>query len=219
MTSNQIANAANVETHRHNVESEEISKRANDIQEQRNLYEREYRAEANAITERYNEKYLEMQNAQGQRKLDLQQELNWIEWKRTSLDEQYKANMMSIAERETDIKNKSQIETERYQKALNDLGFTKNEIEAQVANLKAKQLEYDKYFRENELRIQDFEALVNKSRVDNEYSINLMRVENEQVRNELQAEMQEYQKANVILGNVWEGLGTVIKAFSSAGSR
>lgn len=210
MTSNQIAYAGYNETVRHDKAMEDISNESNRISADRNRYEEEYRRRVNDIQQEYNTKYLEMQEAQGQRKLDLQQELNWIEWQKTNIDSAYKSNMAQISEMNAKVNERNQIETERYQKALNDLGFSRNEIEAQLANIKNKQIEYEKYWNENQIRIQDFNALVNKQKIDNDYSLGLIRTEIESVRNELQSELQEWQKATMFTNSVWQGVGTIL---------
>lgn len=210
MTSNQIAYAGFNETVRHDKAMEDISNETNRINADRNRYEEEYRRRLNDIQENYNTKYLEMQEAQGQRKLDLQQELNWIEWQKTNIDSSYKANMAQIAEQNAKVNERNQVETERYQKALNDLGFSRNEIEAQLANIRNKQVEYEKYWNDNQIRIQDFNALVNKQKIDNDYSLGLIRTEIESVRNELQKELQEYQEATMFTNSVWNGVNSIL---------
>lgn len=210
MTSNQIAYAGFNETVRHDKAMEDINSEANRISADRNRYEEEYRRRVNDIQEEYNRKYIAMQEAQGQRKLDLQQELNWIEWRKTNIDSSYKANMAQIAEQNAKVNERNQIETERYQKTLNDLGFSHNEIEAQLANIKNKQAEYEKYWNENQVRIQDFNALINKQKVDNDYSLGLIRAEIDQTRNELQKELQEWQEATMFTNSVWQGVGTIL---------
>lgn len=218
MTSNQIAYAGYNETVRHDKAMEDISNESNRINADRNRYEEEYRRRVNDIQAEYNTKYLAMQEAQGQRKLDLQEELNWIEWQKTNIDSSYKANMAQIAEQNAKVNERNQLETERYQKTLNDLGFSRNEIEAQLANIKNKQAEYERYWNENQVRIQDFNALVNKQKIDNDYSLGLMRVEIENVRNELQKELQEWQEATMFTNSVWQGVGTIL-GFAKRGGK
>lgn len=210
MTSNQIAYAGFTETVRHDKAVEELNSESNRIQADRNRFEMEYRNRLNDIQEEYNRKSLELQEAQGQRKLDLQEQLNWLEYRKTNIDAEYKANMAQINERNSQTMARNQSETERYQKTLNDLGFAKNEIEAQLANIKEQQVKYEKYWQDNQVRIQDFQALLNKQKVDNDYSLGLMNVEVQNVRNELQKELQEWQEATMFTNSVWQGVGTIL---------
>lgn len=220
MTSNQIANAANVETNRHNLKMEEVAQRGNDIDAERVEVDKWYKQESTKLQSQYNELSLALQEAQGNRKLDLQEQLNWIEWQKTILDGNYKSSMVQIQSRHEDTLAAGQQETERYQKALNDLGFSQQEINAQLANVQERLADYKKYETENQVRIQDFQALMRKQQIDNEYSLGLIRAELEETRNEMANEMNEYQKANVILSNVWSGFSTIadfIKPFKFGG--
>jgi len=210
MTSNQIAYAGFTETVRHDKAIEELNSESNRIQADRNRFEMEYRTRLNDIQEEYNRKSLELQEAQGQRKLDLQEQLNWLEYRKTNIDAEYKANMAQINERNSHTMARNQAETERYQKTLNDLGFAKNEIEAQLANIKEQQVKYEKYWQDNQIRIQDFQALLNKQKVDNDYSLGLLNVEVQNVRNDLQKELQEWQEATMFTNSVWQGVGTIL---------
>lgn len=214
MTANQVAYAANVESIRHNRETEEISKRSNDIQAERNQIDRDYKTRVLDLQEAYNNTSLAMQEAQGNRKLDLQEQLNLITHELNTAEANYKQAMSEVAIRNSSISERNQQEMERYQKALNDLGYSKLDIEAQLANVRERQVEYEKQIAEDQIRIQDFNALVNKTRTDNEYSLGLIRAENEQVRNELQKELQEWQEATLFTNSVWEGVGTLLKVFT-----
>lgn len=216
MTANQIAYAANQEQHRHNVATEDIAANANDIAAEKNRITESYQTRLNEIQSEYNATYLELQRSQGDRKLQLQEDLNRIEWLKTTIDQDYKQQMVEIGIRNSTVNEKAQAETERYQKRLNELGFSKNEIDAQVANIKEKMAEYEKYSIDQNVRIQDFNALVNKTRADNEYSINLINAEIANVRNEieqqkveLQALKQPYENAGIVTHSIWEGVKAI----------
>lgn len=208
-------NAANVETKRHNVAIEEIEGRANDINEQRNLYDAQYKRDALELDKQIKQAQLELDTAIGQRKLDLQEQVNWLQWKRDLVEQNYKQSMLNIADRETSVSERRENELERYQKALNDLGFAKNEIDAQLANIREKQAEYEKYKVEQDVRIQDFIAKSNLQKIKQDYEIGLIREENAQVANELRAELQEYQEAGIVTDSIWTGVGTILSGFKS----
>lgn len=209
MTYNQIAHAANVETNRHNLALEENDRRRVDVQAEQVEADKWYKQESLRITEEYNSKNLELQQAQGDRKLQIQEDLAWLEWKKQQLDANYRQQSLDIQSRHEDTLQAQQAETERYQKALNDLGYSQQEINAQLANVQERLADYKKYETENQIRIQDMQALMRKQQIDNEYSLGLIRAELEETRNEMTNEMNQYGKANIFLSNVWEGFKTI----------
>lgn len=210
MTANQIAYAANQETHRHNEVDEGIRERANDINAERNRLEQEYRDKALNLDAQYKQLQYDLDKAQGDRKLDIQEQLAWIEFKKQTADADYKAQMVRINEQQTAINKTNSDELIRYQTRLNELGFAKNEIDAQLANLRERQIEYENASRRDQLTINELANRIELQKANQEYSLGLIRAENEQVRNELQAEVQKYQEGTMIANSVWNGVASIL---------
>lgn len=216
MTSNQIAYATQQETARHNLVSEQNEKESLRISEDRNNLQREYNQQMADIQRRYNDTYLEMQKAQGDRKLDLQKELNDIEWEKTNAESYYKQNSVVNMQATAELRSQELKEQQRYHDQLKDLGYTDAAIKYYEAMVKNKSAEYQKYYNDEMVRIQDYNALSTRQNVQNQWQLGLLNVENQSVSNEIRnEELQErkklwdVEKGTMITGQVFQGLNTV----------
>lgn len=179
MTANQISYAALGETKRHNVEQEDISREQNRIAEMRANNEREHNQALEDITRRYNEKSLQISEAQGDEKLRLQAELNQLEREKVEIDNFYKTESIALKQSEVNIENAKQQEMERYQKSLTDLGYGELAAKNLANELQNKKIEYEKYYNDNIIRIQDINALNTGIKISNDYLTNMTRIQHD----------------------------------------
>lgn len=194
MTSNQIAYAQTLvndraeqegerhnrayeeETHRHNVATEELSKAANDIESERNYWERWYRQESNSIQRDYNNAYLALQTAQGKQKLDIEQQLANIKSREQFTDAHYKENMLRINDDANQIKRELADETVRSNIAKEALTQSQIANEVWSNQLKSKQLEYQNSYWNASISLGNLQAVYNRERDLNNYTLGLMNV-------------------------------------------
>lgn len=109
MTSNQIANAANLEQARHNAATEEETVRHNkeveSIDRQKNEITKNYNENQYNLQSQYNEKYLEYLNASDTRKAELESQLNGIKQMQADADAVYKSEMTAYNNRLLEIES------------------------------------------------------------------------------------------------------------------
>lgn len=147
MTANQLQNVSNIETERHNRAMEALEdRRLNLTQEHNNNMDN--------LDYLYKTKTLELQKAQGDRKLDLQQDLNDIEDKKRIENERWHAVSLGLQEEELAIKQQAQDWLQQYQGEMINLGYGKQFVEEWGTYLKGLDIEYQKQWRETEAEIQ-----------------------------------------------------------------
>lgn len=146
MTANQLQNVSNIETERHNRAMEEFEdRRLNLTQEHNNNMDN--------LDYLYKTKSLELQKAQGDRKLDLQQDLNDIEDKKRIELERWHALTTALQEEELGIKQQAQDWLQEYQGHMINLGYGKQFVDEWQAYLKGLDIEYQNQRRIDELEI------------------------------------------------------------------
>lgn len=179
MTSNQIAYATEQETERHNRRTEEIADEQNRIAEMKANNEREHNQAIEAIQSRYNDTYLRYSEAQGQEKLDLQRELQEIEREKVDIDNFYKTEMIALNASDVQTRQEAQQSLQKYQENLIAIGYSEAEAKKQANFIRDKEVEYQKHYQEEQIRIQDYNALNQGIKVSNDYLTNMTKVRND----------------------------------------
>lgn len=159
MTSNQIAyhdsktrDRAEDESERHNLVMEDLQRQQLKLNQDIADNEKRWRDESNAIQKEYNNKYLELQKAQGDRKLDIEQELAAIQQRKQNLEEMYKTEDLALRRSLAELQEKGLNETNRSNKALESL-------RADELALQKKKLEYSntQFLLENQMRMNELD--------------------------------------------------------------
>lgn len=150
MTSNQIAfaqtqeairhnQAYEVETNRHNVESEDIQKEANRIEEKKVDNDKWYQEQMAAIEREYKTALIKLQRSQGDEKNRLQAELNDIEARRAGTTAEYQRNQNEIAKEQNVINSRAQDEINRHNTAMEGI---ESQYKTTMAELAAREVVY-----------------------------------------------------------------------------
>lgn len=179
MTSNQIAYATEQETERHNRRNEELMEDQNRIAEMKANNEREHNQAIEAIQSRYNDTYLRYSEAQGQEKLDLQRELQEIEREKVEVDNFYKTEMIALNASDVQTRQQAQESLAKYQENLIKIGYSEAEAKQQANFIHEKEVEYQRHYQEEQIRIQDYNALNQGIKISNDYLTNMTKVKND----------------------------------------
>lgn len=194
MTANQIAyasvkeaerhnQATESELNRHNVASERISDEVNRINDQANTITEFYQNERNRIQEKYNDAYIELQKSQGQRRLDLQEELNLIEADKNRINENYNNEMVTINQRRNQIDADKAYEIARHNEAMEAIEGSKAAFTFLV---ETKRNEYTATYYRDLVSIQQEQNRVRELQVTNDFFLQSQKIN-------LEAEKQGYQ--------------------------
>lgn len=129
MTSNQIAYASQqeaarhneameVETNRHNVETERLSSEANDIAKEKNIITQTYQYNMLEVQKEYNSWYERYMNASTKKKLELEEQGNLIKQKQNDITESYNIRMAELKSIEAGINKQAADEVKRHNTAM-----------------------------------------------------------------------------------------------------
>lgn len=181
MTANQIAyaglqeetrhnQAAESENARHNQATEAMEQELNRIKAEANRITDEHNVRSDAIQKEYNTTYLELQKAQGDRKLDLQEQLNTITSKRQVADQEYQSQMTGVEMERNKLTARHELEVQRHNKEMESLENQNQFLRYALENKKQEieetlgraQVDLG-YFRESNVRRkQDFDFLISQ---------------------------------------------------------
>lgn len=135
MTANQIAFQSNIETERHNRVTEQelgrhntategLQQQANELESWKIAVEKQYKEEANRIQDEYNRAYIRLQQAQGDKRLEIEEYLARIKQKEIDNELQYNIERNKIANEANLITKARNEETERHNKAMEEYNNT-----------------------------------------------------------------------------------------------
>lgn len=210
MTANQINHAAQQETARHNVAVEELEARKNDIDEEH--YQR-----MDAINSTYNDRYLELQKSQGDEKLRIQAELADLEQSKALELQHYHAMTTALEQDKLKLQDRSQDWLENYQSHMISLGYSEQYAKMYAAMVQNKKVEYDKHYQDEMIRIQDYNALANWTKLQNEYELGRMQNYINMKTAASQMSLNEYKAGTEFANSIFNGikiLGGTLMPFS-----
>lgn len=154
------------------MKQEEIGEEANRINQYAAETDRNYKQTMANITKQYNEARIELETAQGQRKLDLQAEMNGLEAYKAQVDAMYKSEMSAYTGMRVEVESKAQQADEYYKKKMVDLGYDKNDIDRYLANVQNKRAEYQNYYNLETLDLQSQSLAFQYAKLRQDWNIN-----------------------------------------------
>lgn len=215
MTANQISYAVAQETKRHNEATEDIEREKNRLQSIRNDNDRIYQERSNDIQERYNNVYLELQQTQGDKRLELEEELNSIKREQNAIDQWYKTESVALKASEVDVARQDMLNTDKYRTRLNDLGYEKNQIDWYDAMVREKWNEYQAHSIELTHAEQNLALQTAILREQHDFEINLLNVQNKANEINLNAQATLLEAKTKLRGQDMGLLETAVNAASN----
>lgn len=159
MTANQIAYAALLEEGRHNAsvevetakanrERERISQEANNIEAGKAAEVARHDKQTEEIQAKYNELTIELQTAQGNRRLEIEQELANVKQQEADNNAEYQRRMAEIGEHQNEIQAMREFENQRHNQEMETIQRLNIQNDFILRN---KQIEYQNTFNREQV--------------------------------------------------------------------
>lgn len=199
MTANQLQNAANIESARHNAaveeetayhnrEIENVEQERNRINQDWNTFQEEFSQRQQDWKEQYDAMYLEFQQANEERKRELESEMNEINRLSAEADATFKQKQTEYNEAMLALKAQADYEISRHNKELEGIQF----LEWQTQD---KWVEYQNWANIEHVGIEKEKLKQNWTKIENDQVINFEKLAREDVRLGLEREQFEWNKS------------------------